>query len=546
MRTGTKSIKLLYKPLNAYRNTKIVSGSVRQNYDTNTLYFEPDRRIDPLVVLVECGVNDPHNFKNGLVNADLTNVTWKISKAGTLVDILDSDKEFQIGKAAEKGQLKVLKNIPDTEAVTLLFTAKYLEPTTKRVVNFQETFTLITSPIAAAPALLELSAPYGHNLFPTKGTEGLVCQADLWRGTKPVAAAYYWYKNGVEITDTNGFQNSKTNKLYVPAAQIPKTGQVYKVEVADCGAELQKLQNEWIDKDAKVTEWKDLFLKEQNVVQNSRNFKVRSFWTYTIGTGSSNIDFIDSKIRYTYNATGWNVFRQTSLFNTKFELNKKYVLKIRCRSDVARSVRFQIDNAIAAQGKHVFRTDLNTTNIFEDFLFIFEPSFNMENYLNFILPLNTSGFFEIEYIRIGVLNLSEEWSPSRFDIEALLEEKQKEAEVAVQLPPNYRPATKPNFLYKGDFMLMTKYPKIVEQIIGPEGGINPDIPNVDFEMVLNSADGVIENPEKYYSVGWLKQPNGTFKYKGFKIKIPIAEIIQLNAQNKELDYELREDLTLKP
>lgn len=531
MRTGTKSIKLLYKPLNAYRNTKIVSGSVRQNYDTNTLYFEPDRRIDPLVVLVECGVNDPHNFKNGLVNADLTNVTWKISKAGALVDILDSDKEFQIGKSAEKGQLKVLKNIPDTEAVTLLFTAKYLEPTTKRIVNFQETFTLITSPIAAAPALLELSAPYGHNLFPTKGTEGLVCQADLWRGTKPVAAAYYWYKNGVEITDTNGFQNSKTNKLYVPAAQIPKTGQVYKVEVADCSREINELINDKVDQDSDVINWRSLFLNnaENTFGKNTEILLYNSLQLYESNDAvngfaaylkNSDLSFGTLRLRHVITSAGnWRV---------TFEILANY------------------DSIHYVDICDLYRTPLKpVANKWTFFELTGEISTVNHDY-NFVdieIPKHLNSKFR--NFKVSKAESSGEWSPSRFDLQNLISEKTKFYESQTSLPPNYRPATKPNVLYKGDFMLMTKYPKIVEQIIGPEGGINPDIPNVDFEMVLNSADGIIESPEKYYSVGWLKQANGGFKYKGFKIKIPIAEIIQLNAQNKELDYELREDLTLK-
>ena len=94
MKTGTTNIKLNYKPLNATKSIRVLSGSERQNYNADTLTFEPDRRIDPLVIMVECGVTDPHNLKNGNVNSDLNSVSWKISENGIFKDILENDSDF--------------------------------------------------------------------------------------------------------------------------------------------------------------------------------------------------------------------------------------------------------------------------------------------------------------------------------------------------------------------------------------------------------------------------------------------------------------------
>ncbi|WP_255555230.1 hypothetical protein [Flavobacterium sp. NKUCC04_CG] len=356
-------IKLVYKPFSTYRNIRFLSGSERQFYDANTQYFNPDRRLDPLVILVECGVTDPHGFKTGLVNQHLTDVKWKISESGVLKDILPTDTEFVIGTGVDKGWLKIFKNIADTESATLIFTAKYFDIDSKRTAHFQQSFVLLTTPTAVSPAVLETNCPHGENLFLTQNKAGLVVQAQLFRETSVLPAAYYWYKNGVEITDSGGYLNSKSSRLFVPASEISQTGTVITVEVADCSNDLKNLN--------------------------------------------------------------------------------------------------------------------------------------------------------------------------------------QDGNLPPELPANYRPDQKPAKVYKGDFLLMKKYPKYQEEILITQGGINPSVTFVEAEMIINTCEGTLKNPENAFSVGWLKQPDGRFLYKGFKIKIPIEKIVELHSQNKQLDVELREDLTLK-
>lgn len=59
-------------------------------------------------------------------------------------------------------------------------------------------------------------------------------------------------------------------------------------------------------------------------------------------------------------------------------------------------------------------------------------------------------------------------------------------------------------------------------------------------MIINTNEGVLQNPENYFSVKWYKQSNGTYKYSGFKVNIAMEDIIALQSTGAELDYELTE------
>ena len=141
-------------------------------------------------------------------------------------------------------------------------------------------------------------------------------------------------------------------------------------------------------------------------------------------------------------------------------------------------------------------------------------------------------------------NDSASWAPSKTDLQTLVNTKRDYYESITTLPENYRPATKPSKTYKADYLLIKKFPEYKEEVLITQGGIDPSVSSVEAEMIIKTNDGLLQNPEKYFSVGWLKQTNGTFKYKGFKVNISMADIVALNDENKELDYELREDLTL--
>lgn len=536
MKTGTTSIKINYKPLNATKSLKTLSGSERQNYNADTLTFEPDRRIDPLVIMVECGVTDPHNLKNGNVNADLNSVSWKISENGILKDILESDSDFKIGKNANKGQLSIYKNISDLEPVTIIFTAKYLEPISKRVVNFQEDFDLITLPIAQTPVTLEATTPVGGTLFVNKDQDGLLTQARLFRGIEQLPAAYYWYKGNTEITDANGYIGSKTEKLFVPSSEISSSGSVIRVEVADCSNELNAMKDDAVNNDPQVIQWRELFRTEgENLINNSYTPTLNSAQSGAQVT-STIVDYNSRKVTYIKSVGGSSVFKvyiklgipkQGEVVSASFRV-KTLTKPVRLTSSQgfketiieANTEQYVKWEGIVGNDYGAVQIQLRTLTVEETLdLYIWD------------------GKYEIG-------SAATNWSPSKKDLNNLVTQKRNEAN-SIKLPVNYRPATKPAKTYKSDFLLIKKFPEYKEEVLITQGGIDASASSVQAEMIIKTNDGVMQNPAKYFSVGWLKQANGTFKYKGFKVNIPMSDIVALNAENKELDYELREDLTLK-
>ncbi|MVX36227.1 hypothetical protein [Myroides sp. LoEW2-1] len=389
---NTLKIKIDYKPLNAFQNTKVLNGSNRQSYNTNTQNFQPDRRIDPYVIKVECGVNDPHNYINGLVNENLSDVVWKISRGNRLLEITQTDKEFKIGKDKEKGMLTVYKNLLDTEASTIVFTAKYLEPKSKRVVNFQESFDLLTIPVAKTPLILDTNTPVGNKLNPIENSKGLLCLAELFEETNKVPAAYYWFLDGKEITDSNGFTGSKTEKLFVPISKITKVGTNIKCEVVDCTIDLLDLIQDTINNDSQVKDATDKFNKGE-ITQDKYN----------------------------------------EIYNERV-------------------------SSITTETK---------------------------------------------------------------------------------LPVGYRPVKKPSKVWKGDYLLIKQYPEYIPIILSPDS-VYPESKTVQVEMTINANFGIIKEPEKYFNVKWLKQPDGKFKYQGFNINIDINDIKILSETDKEIDYVIEE------
>ncbi|MBW3520423.1 hypothetical protein [Flavobacterium sp. NKUCC04_CG] len=489
-----------------------------------------------MVLLVECGINDPHNYKNGLVNADLTNVVWKISSAGIFTDILDSNREFQIGKGIDKGQLKIFRNISDLESVTVTFTAKYLEPISKRIVNFQESFVLITNPIATAPTLLDTSAPYGYNLYPTINNQGLVCQADLFRGPEKLAAAYYWSKNNVEITDSNGYLNSKTDKLFVLSSAITKQGDVIKVEVADCSAHLNQLQDDWVEAQPEVVDWRGLYENNPENLQNNSLFQDGSFTDWVGSYGIQKVNGIVYEKEITIVAAAARLEKSIN----GLKIGEQYTISFFLKNEF--DVIFKgHGGATALEKRTVLTSEFNFVN------YTFKAAATRVILRWYVgspaAALNKKCY--LHHVKVQEGEIASTWSPSKLDLQTLISQKKIEAKTTVKLPLNYRPTVKPTALFKGDYLLMKKYPIYEPQLIGPNT-INPDLAEIEYEIVLNTSDGILQNAEAHFSVGWLKQTNGAFLYKGFKVKIPISKLLELNSLNKELDFEVFEDLTQKP
>lgn len=527
MRKDVFNIRIEYKPFNTYKNVLVLSGSSRQSYNANTRYFEPDRRIDPYVVSVECGVNDVHGIVTGLVNANLTDVSWKMSSSTGYKEIESTNNEFRIGTGADKGKLTIFKNVSDIEAVTILFTARFYDATTKRTVNFQESFNLVTLPVAQAPILLETSAPVGLNLYPTENNQGLLCQADLYQGAEVVPAAYWWYKGNTLLTDANGYQGTAKNKLFVPAAEISKIGDVYKCEVSDCSEYFNGLVQQKVEADTEVVEWRGLFrdLPENLLKTSSPKIIHSSFggWNlYLNGAGREDIMPVLPGELYVFRVYYENV------------------------TDVAMSVRFIWHDSEGGSFRE--SVDGNVINVGNSGYSVIATYVPLGVY--YVSPVLRSrasqGVKNIRFkeAKLEKGNIATAWSPSKSDIQNLVNQKTTEYKSQTSLPNNYRPSPKPSKLYKGDFMLMKKLPQYEVDILYPTT-VSPDATSVQVEMVLTTNNGVIPNPDLYFSVGWLKNTDGTFKYKGFKVNISIVDIQALNTANKQLDYELREDLTLK-
>ncbi|MDR2223815.1 MAG: hypothetical protein LBE34_13935 [Flavobacteriaceae bacterium] len=536
MKQGNLSLKVVYRPLNTYKNIVVINGSNRQNYNANTRYFEPDRRIDPYVVRVECGVNDPHNLVNGLVNDKLTDVVWKISDAGVFKIIESTNKDFVIGTGADKGQLKVFKNVSDLEAVTIVFTARYMEQKTKRVVNYQESFTLITLPIATSPIVLETAAPVGYNLIPTENNQGLLCTANLVQGIEKLPAAYWWYKGDTLLTDANGYQGTATKKLFIPAEELSKAGDVFKCEVADCTEQFNDLVQQKVDADADVIEWRRLYQSESENLSNSFYDWFSISMDYVISNFGRQIEIMPIDFRNDSAIVSKNITRiGTGYISFYVECIESCVIYVDGRSEIIESNHLdKLINGIYFTLHAGFKGVIVNKYVFN--------SIN-ENWYIGIQNDTSKKKVIIENPKLWIGDNLSEWSPSKQDLQNLISQKTEYYKQETTLPEGYRPQ-KPAKLYKGDYMLMKQMPVYNVEVLYPKE-VSPESESVQAEMVLNTNQGIIKEPEKLFSVGWIKQSDGTFKYKGFKVNIAIADIIALNEENKELDYELREDLTLK-
>lgn len=563
MKKGNLNIKIDYKPFSTFKNVVVENGSNRQNYNANTRYFEPDRRIDPYVVLIECGVNDTHNIVSGLVNAQLTDVVWQISTPTGYKIIETTDNSFKIGTGSEKGKLTVYKNVSDLEPVTILFSARFLHAQTGRMVNFQESFNLVTLPVASAPVMLETSAPVGYNMYPTENNQGLLCAAALYQGADKLPAAYWWYKNNTLLTDTNGYQGTAKEKLFVPAAELSKTGNVFKCEVADCSEYFNQLIEQKVEADPQVFEWRDLYQSE------GENFIKKSFFKGNNGDLS---------------VEGWKInnpngtAEATEIVDSQFGgFDKAYKIKVsNGRAFLAVSSSVYINYLPVEIGDKVTVSVLATGDPLDAWFVQYDAAKNILNNISGrVFSINEEKQFltmeiasaDVKFIglsRIGIGtagsrsgdvtfekikfengDISTDWSPSKFDLENLIVEKTEYYTSETTLPENYRPDPKPEKIYKGDFMLRKVFPVYQEEVLYPTT-VSPESDSVQVEMVLNTNNGIIPNPEDFFSVGWLKQPDSTFKYKGFKVNIDIADIVSLTENNQQLDYELREDLTLTP
>lgn len=514
MKQGTTNIKIVYKPLNTSVSTTFLSGNPKQTFDSDSDTFQPDRRIDPLTIKVNCLVSDTYGFVDGSVNASLTDISWKILDSnGVSTDIISTNANYKIGTSTEKGQLRVFQNVDELAPITIVFTASYLEPKSKRIAKFQESINLSTITSSATPLQLDTDMPMGGALYVTKDTDRLLARGRLFRGKDEVPASYYWYDaNGNELTDTNGITGSKTKMISIPSTQISKSGSVVKLEVGDASDYYNSLLDDAVMSDAQVAEWVDLYKN------NGENLLIKS-------------KLIPG---YIYPDDGRITYYSTYMYNPDYipiGNNKNITFKHHKNNGVTNAkggfcIVFYNENKSFLSGSYKW-----------------EMSEGQE--IIRAIPLDA------KYFRYTVTNINFDskyefgktatnWSPALEDIKNLIAQKKIEYKNTVKLPDNYRPSVKPSKVYKADFLMIKRYPSYTEEVLVTQGGIDASATSVQVEMIIKTNEGVLQNPEKYFSVKWYKQANGTYKYNGFKVNIAMADIIALQSTGAELDYELTE------
>ncbi|MGV0845704.1 hypothetical protein ACTS9T_03800 [Empedobacter falsenii] len=508
MKQGTTNIKIVYKPLNTSVSTTFLSGNPKQTFDSDSDTFQPDRRIDPLTIKVNCLVSDTYGFVDGSVNASLTDISWKILDSnGVSTDILSTNKNYKIGTSTEKGQLRVFQNVDELAPITIVFTASYLEPKSKRIAKFQESINLSTITSSATPLQLDTDMPMGGALYVTKDTDRLLARGRLFRGKDEVPASYYWYDaNGNELTDTNGITGSKTKMISIPSTLISKSGSVVKLEVGDASDYYNSLLDDAVMNDEQVDEWVDLY------INNGRNLLLQ--------TTTSEINLVG----------GVDIYAEKAYKISNLEKNTEYIFSVIAKGDEMTLISF-IPNIIVDYK--------SLTTEFKLYTWKFSTS-NEPAILYFLIRAQAGKNITITKAKLEKGNNATDWSPTLEDINNLINQKKIEYKNTVKLPDNYRPSTKPLKVYKDDFLLIKRYPSYTEEVLVTQGGIDASATSVQVEMVIKTNQGVIQNPEKYFSVKWYKQSNGTYKYNGFKVNIAMADIIALQSTGAELDYELTE------
>lgn len=536
VRKGTANIKIVYQPMDTYKNFLVLNGSDRQFYDADGDKYAPDRRLDPYVVKIECGVTDPHGFVSGFVNESLTDVVWKISNTlGGYDTIQSTDPNFTIGVGGQKGELQIRLNVNDLEPLTVTFQAKYIEPKSKRVVNFLESFTLLTLSIADAPIVLEKLAPVGYVLYPNENDQGLICQADLIKGFDKLPAVYWWYKNDKLISDTGGYKGSTSNKLFVPYNEITMDGDIFKCEVGDA--------TYYIDEQVDIKMKADTDIKNYETLFNNGTYNLLSLPQYITNlVGLDGTTLTNNQKNFdTYNilSKGGTTVNKIKYEFGKGEKGKIYSHQVSITNNG--TAQISVSNNINST---VVNINSKTTsivkfeNIVSDGVKIITTTIKGS-------AINQAVNVDIKNVKIEIGKTCTAWSPTNIDIVETKKYKEKKYREGVVIPPNYRPSEKPTKLYFGDFLLKSQYPIYEEDIICSEY-IDPSTKMVSLTMVIKTNMGDLLTPEKFFSVGWIPQSDGTFKYKGFNIKIPIDELLDIQNKKMTLDYELRTDQSLKP
>ena len=227
---------------------------------------------------------------------------------------------------------------------------------------------------------------------------------------------------------------------------------------------------------------------------------------------------------------GVDIYAEKAYKISNLEKNTEYIFSVIAKGDEMTLISF-IPNIIVDYK--------SLTTEFKLYTWKFSTS-NEPAILDFLIRAQAGKNITITKAKLEKGNEATDWSPTLEDINNLINQKKIEYKNTVKLPDNYRPSTKPLKVYKDDFLLIKRYPSYTEEVLVTQGGIDASATSVQVEMVIKTNQGVLQNPEKYFSVKWYKQSNGTYKYNGFKVNIAMADIIALQSTGAELDYELTE------
>ncbi len=218
-----------YTPLDlAYSSS--VSGALNQNYDASYQTYDPDRGLVPLEILFTVRATDPKKVNPGVINSKLTNVKWYENVVDEAHNITDSNTAYVIdrnGNTDSRGKITVKKNTP-LEGVVLIFTAKYTDPRSGKVINVNATISLGVTVSTDEPLRVKVDYPYGQVVDPTENRDIIEVDNILYRGDSEYEGSIYrWSKKeggdytGIEEGD-NGITGAYTGKLKVPCAAVGK------------------------------------------------------------------------------------------------------------------------------------------------------------------------------------------------------------------------------------------------------------------------------------------------------------------------------------
>ena len=218
-----------YTPLDlAYSSS--VSGALNQNYDASYQTYDPDRGLVPLEILFTVRATDPRKVNPGIINSKLTDVKWYENVVDEAHNITDSNTAYVIdrtGNTDSRGKLTMKKNTP-LEGVVLIFTARYTDPRSGKVINVNATISLGVTVSTDEPLRVKVDYPYGQVVDPTENRDIIEVDNILYRGDSEYEGSIYrWLKKeggdytGIEEGD-NGITGAYTGKLKVPCAAVGK------------------------------------------------------------------------------------------------------------------------------------------------------------------------------------------------------------------------------------------------------------------------------------------------------------------------------------